>query len=102
MKARFVYMVYLSWYFDIAKMNEPLDLVSEDYEHKDEEPGKISSKKSAKKRHTCDICSKDFSRKDHLDKHKFIHLDSKPFSCEVIRSSTVKELQNVLSLKLYV
>lgn len=41
------------------------------------------NKKSDKKIHKCDDCSKIFSRKDHLTKHQATHSGTKPFSCEV-------------------
>lgn len=42
-----------------------------------------SGKNKVLKSHTCDVCAKEFKKKDHLTRHKYIHLNTKPFSCEV-------------------
>lgn len=34
-------------------------------------------------RHTCDVCNKRFTRKEHLDHHKVTHSGEKPFKCDV-------------------
>ena len=31
---------------------------------------------------TCDVCKKIFKNKSHLDVHKRIHIEDKPYKCE--------------------
>ncbi|XP_076437056.1 uncharacterized protein LOC143276448 [Babylonia areolata] len=39
--------------------------------------------KKGKKRHVCDVCSKDFLKASHLRTHMMIHTGQKPFVCDV-------------------
>lgn len=47
------------------------------------QPFKKSIKKTDIISYTCDVCSKEFEKKDRLTRHKFIYLETKPYSCEV-------------------
>lgn len=64
-------------------MNREIEQDSNETDNHLLKPMNRSGGNKEKKRHTCDVCAKEFKKKDHLTRHKFIHLSTRPFSCEV-------------------
>lgn len=49
------------------------------------------------KLHRCEICSKRFTKKDHIVKHMRIHTKEKPFRCEIC----IKKLHSMYHMRLH-
>lgn len=48
---------------------------------------RINSSNNESKLFQCDLCSRNFSRKDHAVRHRLSHLDVKPFECYICQKS---------------